>query len=256
MIIANFTPDPVLWMHGGVDGVLKSGDIAEMPDPRARHILNKFDRLGVLQLSFGDDPERKREEAMKLWKKFWERQVTIFNQDNERRKNTNREYVEPTEQLKEHAAKLGLELVGPWSIKQTDNETMRNILNENATLKTQIAQLTTQMSALAEAMKSREVPFELRTAAEKIEISKRGAESQPEPKNETPPVVSTPSLEKQQPEYAKLIREFTKLDEKHFGEWVVKNLDRLQSTEFPPAVLSMVKDKWARMVKSDFPVPE
>jgi hypothetical protein len=250
MIVANFTPDPIFWMHGGKDGTLKPGDIADMPDNRARHILNKFDRRGVIILNFGDDPEVRRKEAMQTWTNFWMRQVTVFNQDNERRKNTNREYVDPTDDLRDHALKLGLELVGPWSIKQTDNEMMRNVLNQNASLQSQVEMLMKQVSALTEAMKSRDVPFELRTAAEKIELSKRGAESQPE-KVEEPQVKQPPT-----PDEVALMKEFNKLDKERFGEWVMRNLDRLQSTEFPPAIRTIVKEKWERLIKGEFPIPE
>lgn len=257
MILANFTPEPIHWMHEGKEGWLKTGDIAEFADNRARHILNKFDRLGLLQLNFGDDPEKKRVQAMETWTNFWKRQITIFNQDNERRKNTNREYVDPSDQLKDHAQRLGLELVGPWSIKSTDNAQMIAVQAENETLKSQVAMLAKQVGALAEAMKSRDIPFELRTPEEKIELSKGGVESQPEVKlpetklEDATLADSKPAF----PDYAKLVNEFSKLSKERFGEWVMTNLERIQSPEFPPAVKTMVTEKWERLIKADFPVP-
>jgi hypothetical protein len=244
-------------MHGGVDGVLKTGDIIEVPDPRGRHILNKFDRKGIVQLNFGDNPDAKAKDAMAVWRRFWERQIIIFNQDNERRKNTQKEYAEPTKELREHAEKLGLELVGPWSIKQTDNEALRNVLNENAELKTQLAALAKQMEALTAAVTARDVPFELRSTAEKIELGKRGVESQPEIKlpetkieDSTVETTPPPSLD-----YARLVAEFQKLSKDRFGEWVMVNLDRFESGEFPPAVMAMVREKWERLIKGEFPIP-
>lgn len=238
MIIANFTPDPILWMHGGIDGTLKPGDIMDCPDARGKHILNKFDRRGILVLKFGDDPQKRAEDAMRIWKSFWEKQITIFNQDNERRKNTNKEYVDPTPELREHAEKLGLNLVGPWTIKVTEDVELRRLKAENAELTSKIDRLTTQMSQIVEAMQAREVPQELRTASEKIEIAKRGVESQEKP------AVSD----------SKLVSEFSTLKTEKFGEWVMTNLDRLQSKDFPPAVLTMVKEKWERLIQGDFPI--
>lgn len=242
MIIANFTPDPIEWMHGGVDGILKPGEIMDCPDARGKHILNKFDRRGILLLSFGDDPEVKRQEAMKIWKSFWERQVVIFNQDNERRKNTNKEYVDPTPVLREHAERLGLQLVGPWTINPTDNSEVRRLREENANLNSKIELLMGQMKQISDAMASREVPKELRDVAEKIELAKRDTESQ-----------------KHQPQVAdnsKLISEFSNLKSEKFAEWVMTNLERLQAPEFPTAVKSMIKEKWERLIKGDFPVPD
>lgn len=259
MIIANFTPDEAHWMHGGIEGHLKTGDIIEVPDPRGRHILNKFDRKGILQLQFRDDPDQKAKEAMAIWRRFWERQIIIFNQDNERRKNTQKEYAEPTKELREHAEKLGLELVGPWSIKQTDNEALRNVLNENAELKTKLEAVMKQMEAISAAMAARGVPMELRTASEKIELGKRGVESQKENPEVQFTKIEDSKVETATPptkDYAKLVAEFNKLSRDRFGEWVMTNLDRFESGEFPPAVMSMIHEKWERLIQGEFPIPK
>lgn len=238
MVICNFTPDAILWMHGGVDGVLKPGDIMECPDPRGRHILNKFDKRGILRLEFGMAPETKREEAMRVWREFWERQVIYFNQDNERRKNTNREYVEPTKELKEHAQKLGLELVGPWSIHKTDDAKVQQLKDENEDLKTNLAILTKQVEALTNLVKERQVPEQLRTVEEKIAIgATKGAES-----------------EEKAEDHSKLINEFRQLPRDKFGEWVMNNMTRIESPEYPSAVRSLVKEKWERLIEGPFPL--
>ena len=246
MILCNFTPDAILWMHGGQDGTLKSGDIFDCPDPRGNHILNAYTRRGILQLQFGDDVDKIREKAMRIWKEFWMRQVTIFNQDNERRKNTNREYLDPSEDVSEHAQRLGVEVVGPWSVKTTDNETMRTLLNENTTLKVQIAQMLEQMASITAAMASRTVPLELRTPAEKVVLAQM--EKPPEPEINVPEVHVSEDA-------STLVKEFSKLTKDRFGEWVMTNLDRIQSKEYPAAVRMMIKEKWERMIGNEFPVP-
>jgi hypothetical protein len=243
MIIANFTPDEIMYTHGGLSSTIKSGDIVDLEESKAKFILNKFDKKGLIRLDFGDDPNKKREEAMETWQRFWRRQITMYNQDNERRKNTQREYAEPTPEIVAHAEKLGIELLGPWTLKQTDNAAIQAVLNENTLLKSQITQLSSQIAALAEAMSAREVPFELRSPAEKIEITKRGAESQPVPTEETAPRM----------DHRELITEFQMLNREKFGEWVTSNLERIASKDYPPAVRSMVKDKWERLIKGAFP---
>ena len=245
MIVANYTPDSITYIHGGIPATIEPGKLVEIEDKKANFILNKFDKRGLVAMKFGDNPDSKRGQAMEQWKRFWTRQIVVYNQDNERRKNTQREYVEPTEELAAHATTLGIELVGPWTIKQTDNAAVQAVLIENATLKSEMAALKNQLGELIEAVKAREVPMELRSVAEKVEITKRGAESQAKEEK-----VAAPSVDNRP-----LIAEFQMLNKEKFGEWVMQNLDRIQSNDFPLDVRQMIEQKWARLIQGDFPVP-
>jgi hypothetical protein len=247
MIVANYTPDTITYTHSGSTSTIKPGELKDLEDSKANFILNKFDRRGLVALKFGDIPEKKREEAMKTYKAFWTRQILVYNQDNERRKNTQREYAEPTEQLVEHAKELGIEIIGPWTVKQTDSGAVQALRDENATLKSQLSLLSQQIADLANAMKAREVPFELRSPAEKVMITQRGAESQLEVKPPAPvaPIDTKP-----------LIAEFQMLTREKFGEWVMLNADRIQANDYPPDVRLMIEDKWERLVKGEFPFPK
>ena len=86
MIIANFTPDTIQWMHVGQVGKLKPDDVGEFPDNRAKHILNRWGPRGLLQIGLNDNREAKRVEAMEIYKQFWFNQISNFNQMNEVRK--------------------------------------------------------------------------------------------------------------------------------------------------------------------------
>ena len=247
MIVANYTPDPISYTHAGISAVLEPGQLKDLDDNKAKFILNKYDRRGLVALKFGDDPEVKRQEAMETYKRFWTRQVVLYNQDNERRKNTQREYTEPTPELVAHAKKLGIELVGPWTVKQTESGAVQALRDENATLKSQLTLLSEQIAELAKAMKAREVPFELRSPAEKVLLTQRGAESQLEVKPPAPvaPIDTKP-----------LIAEFQMLTREKFGEWVMLNIDRIQANDYPPDVRLMIEDKWERLVNGEFPIPK
>lgn len=245
MVIANFTPDPIPWTHAGICGVVKPGEIVEMEANRGNFLLNKHDKRGLLTLKFGDNIEEKRAAAMEIWERFWRRQIINFNQDNERRKNTQKEYVEPSNEVLSHAQKLGIELVGPWTIRQTDDAAVAALRKEKNDLEVKVETLTRMVSDLTDAMKTLNIPIQLRTAAEKIDQAKqeaadeKGAES---------------SNKSAADENAKLISEFTTLKTEKFGEWVMTNLDRLQSPEYPSAVLALVKEKWGRLIEGQFPV--
>ena len=60
MIVGNFTPDPIEWMHIGITGVVNPNEIVEMDNARAKHVLNKFARRGLVQMQYGDDAETKK----------------------------------------------------------------------------------------------------------------------------------------------------------------------------------------------------
>jgi hypothetical protein len=251
MIIVNYTPDDVFWEHVGANGIIKSGQMLEFPDNRGNFILNKFSPRGLLNMQFGDNTEDKQKAAMEIWTKFWTRQIIMYNQDNERRKNTNREYVEPTPEVRAHAERMGLQILGPWTINKADDAVLKMLREENNDLRSKVDMLSMQLGEIVKAIKGRsendDVPFELRTVAEKVAVSE-GVESKlkevkPEPGKE---------------DYAQereLINEFQMLNREKFGDWVMMNMDRLQSEDFPPAVLSLVKDKWERLIKSEFPMP-
>ncbi len=117
MMIGNFTPDPVQWMHVGVEGTIEPGEIKEFDDARGKHILTKYGSRGLVRMEFGDDPEVKKEESMRRWRNFWTDLITRHNQHNEDQKEKGNRYAKPTEELKRHAELLGLELLAPWTVE-------------------------------------------------------------------------------------------------------------------------------------------
>jgi len=246
MIITNLTPDTIDWLHEGIAGKIKPGEIKEFSENRGKHILNKLDRKGLLQLNYGDDIEELREKAIQLWKEFWTRQVQMFNQDNERRRNTQREYVDPNPEVDEHAKRLGLELVGPWTVKPTESAELTSLREKNATLEAQVGTLAQQVKSLVDMVKKGNVHEVFQPPEVKVELSKGGEESQEDPED-------TEMITPGDPE--KLIAEFAKLPKDRFAQWAKDNKDRVQSAEFPPAVKKMVIEKWERLVKGEpFPI--
>lgn len=153
-IIANFTPDPISWMHVGVSGIIESGKTAEMDESRANHILNKFARRGLIQMQYGDDDEVKKKESMARWTEFWEDQITRFNQHNEDQKEKGNRYVKPPDSLKKRAKMFGIEILQPWRIERKESPELARVERENKDLKDKLTELTEQMKGLAEAVKA------------------------------------------------------------------------------------------------------
>lgn len=158
MIVGNFTPDPVEWTHIGISGTIKPGETVDMDDSRARFILNKLARRGLVQMQYGDEPEVKKAESMRQWTNFWEHQVVTFNQHNEDQKEKGNRYAKPPEDLVAHAKVLGLELLQPFRIKsKEDSAQLTALREENASLKATVDNQTNQINQILEMIKAGKV---------------------------------------------------------------------------------------------------
>lgn len=147
MYIANFTPDTIEWMHGGKTGQLEEGDILEFEDASGKHILNKWGARGLLRVGYEDkgNEAELREKGMKIYNRFWQRHISVFNQHNESLKNENKPYVHPDPKTEEKAAELGVELVGPWKMitpaAGVDVKKLETMEGEMAELKKMVSDL-------------------------------------------------------------------------------------------------------------------
>ena len=161
MIIANFTPDTIEWVHIGVNGKLGPNENMEVGQGRGNHILNKWGDRGLLQLQYGDEEkiEEKRKVAMKMYTRFWTYSIVVFNQHNESLKNQDKPYVMPAEQLSKHAKELGIELIGPWKLRiPVNSEEINTLKSENSDLKKILTKLSEQVSNLSKEMKDSKDP--------------------------------------------------------------------------------------------------
>ncbi|MEE9365991.1 MAG: hypothetical protein V3W44_04810 [Dehalococcoidales bacterium] len=149
MIVANFTPDTVEWLHIGIVGKIAPGQVKEFDEARANHILSKYGRRGLLRMEYGDDEEVKKKEAMILYNRFWEIQIVNFNQHNETLRNENRAFVHATPDVEAHAKAMGHELVGPWKVLKSDSsKEIGELKKENAGLREDMGKLQAQLQEL------------------------------------------------------------------------------------------------------------
>lgn len=256
MIVANLTPDDLEWTHIGVTGTLKSGQIVEMEDNRARHVLNKLESRGLLRMQFGDDLDTKRTQATGIYTDFWIKQITAFNTDQERRKNTNREPIYPHTQLMTKAKELGIEILGPWAYKPNENTEMARMQRENAELKSQLGLVLQRLDDLAKGGVNVSTPEALKPIAEKLQqAAKKPVEG---PKVETVQVKDDPlGLTEQMPEeFDKLWKTVDRMKKDKFVEWIMENASVLTDPKTPPALVKRLEVKWKMAVPStDWPLP-
>jgi len=160
MIIANFSVDSIEWQHIGANGIIPAYDpndpkkphIINFEDSRANHILNKFAVRGLVVMNFGDDEEAKKAESLKLWKRFWERQIENHNQHNEQQKEAGNRYSRPTDELDAHAKLLGLDLLRPWRVEAKNTKETEELRGENMALKKSMETLQAQMAEMMKMM--------------------------------------------------------------------------------------------------------
>ena len=156
MEIGNFTPDLIEYMHVGISDMIKPGEVKEVPDATGKHVLNKFDRRGLVQVKFSDasNMEALKAKSMARWTEFWEDQITRFNQHNEDQKEKGNRYVKPPESLKKRAKMFGIEILQPWRIERKESPELARVERENKDLKDKLTELTKQMEGLAKAVKA------------------------------------------------------------------------------------------------------
>lgn len=160
MIIANFTCDKIEWTHLGANGTIpaynpdnpKKPYICNFDDSRANFILNKFGVRGLVVMNYGDDEEAKKSESLKLWRRFWERQIENQNQHNEQQKEAGNRYSRPTDELDAHAKMLGLDLLRPWRVEAKSSKETEELKGENMALKESMKTLQAQMAEMMKMM--------------------------------------------------------------------------------------------------------
>lgn len=240
MIVANFTPDPINWMHMGITGTIPGYDegikpnedgslpyIVDMEDGRAKHLLNAYAKIGLVQMRFGDDVKIKMQESQSQNRKFWEHQIEVFNQNNEQQKEAGNRYSKPTAILSEKAELFGLELKKPWMIPKRDDSEIQALREENRALKAQNDAQGKQIAEILEMLKSGNV--NVPPSAEEIS----------DPKEPVAEMVATNR------------KKYASLTEKTMKGWLKNNWDDFQG--MPEENKFEIETKYKEFYETPFP---
>lgn len=231
MIITNQTPDDIDWMHVGVSGCMRSGDTVEMEESRAKHILSKWGPRGLLAITLEDlnKMEPIIEKAMAIWRQFWTERVERHNQQNEARRAQNIPFNKPTKELQEHADKIGLELLKPYTIKSNDQQ-VAQLTDENQKLKAQIGEQGRQITDLTTKLSDFMDMFKKIKVAGVADTSTQAAE-----KDET-------AWWDEDPEKAAIRDQYKHTNKKTFQSWLEKNAHEIPM--WPAEVQQDLVDRW------------
>ena len=257
MIIVNYTPDDIEYVHGGLTGVLKSGEMDDVDSGKGNFLLNKYDQKGMLKLVFGDDVKAKKAEAMELYKDFWTRQVVNHNQANEARQARQLEYSRANKDVEVHAKTLGLKLLGPWTAKIDESKEMVALKDENAELRVQINSTNSKLDKLLAALDKTDTPELLKFPEQKfpdVEL-----ESMKDEQREGEAEIVEEALTEAEEQIQKgpdqeVVDEISGMPKTEFITWVMDNATPIMN-EYDPPTQKFVHGRWMKLCTEDWPLP-
>jgi flagellar biosynthesis GTPase FlhF len=125
MVIKNPTEEVLEFWYSGELMQLQPNQRIRVDDARGNHALSELGRRGLIRLEYGDETsgteERRSAEGRQANLEFRRKQVTDFNQEQERRIQRKLAINEVPEHIKRYADQLGLKLFEPYT--QSDDFT-------------------------------------------------------------------------------------------------------------------------------------
>lgn len=131
----------------------KAPSKVKVTDACGRHCVNELGPRGLCTLDFGDDEEEIAKQGTEVNKAFKVRQIEVYNQQNEARKQSGLQFNTPTKTLIKYAQELGIKLSEPYRVEDLAITQANTLKEENATLREEMAEMRKQMSELIAAVK-------------------------------------------------------------------------------------------------------
>lgn len=150
-VVFNPTHEDFNAQYVGEHVTIKAGQKLKMDDPRARHILNELGQRGLCRLEYGDDEEAIAATALERNREFRLKQIMVYNQMNEARRQQNQSYMTPPAHIKEYAKELGVRVIEPYNIKDSGNAELADAKEENRDLRKQLSSMNAMLERLLEA---------------------------------------------------------------------------------------------------------
>jgi hypothetical protein len=155
-VVYNPTNEEISAFHDGVEYKWNPEDKIEIGDTCANHILQtqRYEERGLVKLKYGDNEKVKGTEGLRRFKEFKKKQISIYNQTNTDNKIRGVPYIQPTETVKKYAMQLGIELLEPYNLKETEKAAIAKSTDENIKLKGELKELREQMTEMMKMMKA------------------------------------------------------------------------------------------------------
>lgn len=158
--LCNPTNETIEPYFGGKVLVFKPGAKKRVDGPVGSHIMNNFEMRGMVSLDYGDETatsphdkkltveEYKLAKGKRLNKEFKTKQVSNYNQQNEKRKQESMSFLDPTPMVKGYAEEMGLELISPYTVRDNAQAKINEMKDENQQLRDDNRKLQDNMMTL------------------------------------------------------------------------------------------------------------
>lgn len=145
--------------YGGYSYTISAGKRLKVEEAMGNHALNALGARGLTKLLFDDDGKSIDEEqigndAIARNREFKIRQITTYNERNERRKASGQAYDPPTEIVKRYAVELGINLLLPYTMAEGERGQIGKLTQQNEEQKKQIEDQDKRIKEMLAAMES------------------------------------------------------------------------------------------------------
>lgn len=154
----NPTDEVLIGRYDGTNTKLNPGDKKKVDSSRAKHLITQLDPRGLTLLEYGDEGEileKKKKDAKLRQEKFEKKQIRFYNLDNEKRKRSQKPWVDPPKEVERFAIKWSVPLVEYWSKSDVKEEALaeatnsaKKVAQENADLKSEISEMSNMLKEL------------------------------------------------------------------------------------------------------------
>jgi hypothetical protein len=207
-------------------------------DSMGKQIMHNYRARGLVDLYYGDEGDielKKIKEGREICDKFWTKQCINYNQDNERRQQTQRPFVKPQDEVLLHAQRLGIKLLEPYKLEDTSSKQISLLMEQNKTLEKELTKKDTAMVGLQSQVS------ELTENFKKL-MTLAGGEPA---KTEAAPADNGDA------KYDELKATVIKMPKKRFANWLVKNWTEIQS--YPDDVIENIAAKHESLFDKTMP---
>lgn len=263
-VLYNPTKEDLEGRYVGELTTIPAGGKVKVEDKRGRHLLTHLGPRGLVSLDYGDEGEgerRKAEIGRRERRRFIEKQVVNFNQENEKREQQKQSYLTPSEQIETWAEELGIKLIRPYRPESQVDERIGALNKELEDKKEaleakdkEVDELKNTVSKLSEQMQNF---MDMMSGAKTVEESSAGVKKKiADAKDETDKI--TDKVKADNAERVKELRKkYASQSAKTFMNWVYNNLVEILE-QYPEENQTEIGKKWAKHYGTPFPteVPE
>lgn len=242
MVILNPTDYDITVKWDGLEHLIGPDERKQIEnDSMGKQIMHNYRARGLVDLYYGDEGDielKKTKEGRKICDEFWTKQCISYNQDNERRQQTQRPFVKPQAEVQLHAQRLGIKLLEPYKLEDTSSKQISLLMDQNKKLEKELNKKDDAMVGLQAQVS------ELTDNFKKL-MALAGGEPA---KTEKVPADNGDA------KFDELKTTLTKMPKKRFANWIVKNWTEIQS--YPDDVRNDIAAKHESLFNKTMPTEQ